>query len=244
VTIPVPSGPPPAGDRLIRILANGELDLLGRMPWSSNATFLVEGYLEGARARAVYKPVRGERPLWDFPGGLHRREAAAYELSAALGWDLVPLTIIRDDAPLGPGSLQAFVDADFSQHYFTLIDDEAHHRALRRLCAFDLVANSTDRKSGHVLVDRDGHIWAIDNGLSFHHEPKIRTVVWDFAGQALPDDVIDGLTRLLDGGLPAPLAELLDPFERDATLTRAIALLGGRHFPVDETGRRHPWPLV
>jgi uncharacterized repeat protein (TIGR03843 family) len=238
------TGPPATGDRLRQILLEGEIELLGRMPWSSNATFLVEACHEDETVKAIYKPRRGEQPLWDFPSGLHQREVAAYELSAALGWDLVPLTVTRDDAPLGTGSVQRFVDADFEQHYFTLLDDERHHGAFRRLCAFDFVANSTDRKSGHVLIDKAGHIWAIDNGLSFHHEFKLRTVIWDFAGEEVPGDVLDDVGRLLDEGLPAPLAALLDTFERDATLTRARALLHERRFPVDTTGRRHPWPLV
>lgn len=226
------------------VLTLGQVELVGRMPWSSNATFLVEGCLHGSVVRAVYKPRQGEQPLWDFPTGLHRREVAAYELSRALGWDLVPLTVERHDGPLGPGSLQAFVDADFEQHYFTLLESDAHGDALRRLCAFDVVANSTDRKSGHVLVDRAGRIWAIDNGLSFHQEFKLRTVIWDFAGDEVPAPLLDDLCRLVERGLPDELASLLDPFERQATVDRARALVDGGRFPVDTTGRRYPWPLV
>jgi uncharacterized repeat protein (TIGR03843 family) len=224
-------------------LREGEITVEGRMPYSSNGTFLVKVAHEGVEALAVYKPVRGERPLWDFPSGLARREVAAYELSAALGWDLVPPTVLRD-GPLDLGSVQAFIDADFSQHYFSLLEDGAHDDDFRRLCAFDLVANSTDRKGGHCLVDADGHIWAIDNGLSFHHEFKVRTVIWDFAGERLPDDVAADLQALVDGGLPPALADLLDPFERDAVLTRAGALLQTGAFPHDPTGHRYPWPLV
>jgi hypothetical protein len=231
-------------DEVRRILVEGELELLGRMPWSSNATFLVEGCLDDGASRAIYKPRRGEQPLWDFPDGLYQREVASYELSQALGWGLVPLTVGRDDAPLGTGSLQRFVDADFEQHYFTLLDDERLHDDFRRLCAFDIVSNNTDRKSGHVLIDGDRHIWAIDNGLSFHQEFKVRTVIWDYAGEYLPSDVVEGLTKLLDDGLPDGLAELLDPFERDAVLTRAGALLQTGSFPHDPTGHRYPWPLV
>jgi uncharacterized repeat protein (TIGR03843 family) len=226
------------------VLGRGDFRVLGRMPWSSNATFLVEACLDGATTRAVYKPRRGEQPLWDFPTGLYQREVAAYELSEALGWDLVPLTLARGEGPLGAGSLQLFVEADFEQHYFTLLEDERHHDGLKRVCAFDVVANNTDRKSGHVLVDGDGHLWAIDNGLSFHHEFKLRTVIWDFGGEPVPDDVLGDLARLVEGGLPDGLAAVLDPFERDATLTRARALLDDGNFPVDTTGRRYPWPLV
>jgi uncharacterized repeat protein (TIGR03843 family) len=226
------------------VLARGELELLGRMPWSSNGTFLVEACLDEVTTRAIYKPRRGERPLWDFPRGLFQREVAAYELSAALGWDVVPLTLLRDDGPLGEGSVQLFVDADFEQHYFTLLDDEAHHDAFRRLAVFDVVANNTDRKSGHVLRAKDGHIWGIDNGLSFHQEFKLRTVIWEFGGEPIPDDLLADVDRLVTDGLPESISALLDPFERDAALTRARAVLHERHFPVDDTGRAYPWPLV
>ena len=226
-------------------LREGEITVEGRMPYSSNGTFLVRLALDGdgEEELGVYKPIRGERPLWDFPSGLARREVAAYELSKVLRWELVPPTVFRD-GPLGEGSVQRFVDADFSEHYFTLREDERHDDAFRRLCAFDLVANSTDRKGGHCLVDADQHIWAIDNGLSFHHEFKVRTVIWDYAGEYLPSDVVEGLTLLLDDGLPDDLASLLDPFERDAVLTRAGALLQTGSFPHDPTGHRYPWPLV
>ena len=140
---------------------------------------------------AVYKPARGERSLWDFPDGLYRREVAAYELSEALGWGLVPPTVVRDDGPFGPGSLQLFVEADYEQHYFTLLDDGGHDEdVLRAICAFDIVANNADRKSGHVLRGPDGRLWAIDHGLCFHRQPKLRTVIWDFADEAVPGEPI------------------------------------------------------
>ncbi|MGH9101588.1 MAG: SCO1664 family protein, partial [Acidimicrobiales bacterium] len=169
------------------------MELRGRMPWSSNATFLVSCTLGGVEMAAIYKPSRGERPLWDFPGGLDRREAAAYELSQLLGWDMVPETVLRGDGPLGPGSLQRFVEADFSQHYFTLVEDASHGEALRRIACFDLVANNADRKSGHCLLGTDGQIWAIDNGLCFHDQPKLRTVMWDFAGEPIPPAMLEDL---------------------------------------------------
>ncbi len=244
-------------------LRTGEIEVLGRMPWSSNATFLVEvhpagtdcteldrkgvigelGAPEAGSVRAVYKPHRGERPLWDFPDGLYLREIAAYHLAEALDWELVPVTILRD-GPLGTGSLQRFVEADFEQHYFTLYEDEDLHPQLERMCAFDIVANNTDRKSGHVLIDADRHLWGIDNGLSFHAEFKLRTVIWEFGGRRLSQDVADGLTRVLDRDLPEALIEPLDPFERDALRTRARALLRDARFPTDPSGRRYPWPLV
>jgi uncharacterized repeat protein (TIGR03843 family) len=231
-------------DEQRRLLERGDLTLQGRMPWSSNRTLLVELCLDAATAHAVYKPGRGERPLWDFPNGLYQREIAAYELSEALGWDLVPLTVERADAPLGEGSLQWFVDADFDQHYFTLVEDEQWRPQLERICAFDLLVNNTDRKSGHCLLDADGQIWAIDNGLSFHAEFKLRTVIWEFAGDPIPQPILEAVAQLLETGLPDGVARYLDAFERDAVLTRARAMLREGHFPFDETGRRYPWPLV
>ncbi|MGH9084173.1 MAG: SCO1664 family protein [Acidimicrobiales bacterium] len=224
-------------------LEHGELEVLGRMPWSSNATYLCDVRCGEDVMRVIYKPRRGERPLWDFPSGLDHREVAAYELSRALGWDLVPLTILRD-GPLGTGSVQAFVDADFEHHYFTLLEDEAHHDALRRMCAFDLIGNNTDRKSGHVLLGLDGRIRGIDHGLMFHHEFKLRTVIWEFGGEPVPAAILEAAARLAESPLPDRLAALLDPFERDAVRARARALIQAGCFPVDETGRRYPWPLV
>lgn len=226
-------------------LRSSGLHVIGRMPWSSNATLLCD-LLDpdgGPVGRAIYKPHAGERPLWDFPDGLYRREVAAYELARALGWDLIPPTVERD-GPHGVGSVQWFVDADFDRHYFTLLEDEATHPQLRRLAAFDFVANSTDRKGGHVLEDGDGHLWGIDNGLSLHAEFKLRTVIWDFADEPIGDDIADALDRFVTSPLPTVLCDLLDPFEREATLTRARALLSAGKLPVDETGRRYPWPLV
>jgi len=225
-------------------LLDGDLEILGRMPWSSNGTFLVESCLGGETAKAVYKPHRGERPLWDFPSGLYQREVASYELSAALGWDIVPRTVVREEAPLGVGSVQQFVDANFEEHYLTLYEDERHHDAFRTVCVFDILSNNTDRKSGHLLLGEDGHIWAIDNGLSFHHEFKLRTVIWEFGGEPIPERLLDDVARLVDSGLPDSFATLLDVFERDAVLTRARAVLAEKTFPIDTTGRRYPWPLV
>ncbi|HWJ97044.1 MAG TPA: SCO1664 family protein, partial [Acidimicrobiales bacterium] len=183
------------------------------------------------------------RPLWDFPDGLFRREVAAYELASAIGWDVVPPTVGRG-GPFGEGSVQLFIDADFEQHHFTLVEDESNHPQLMRMCAFDIVANSTDRKGGHVLVDGAGHLWGIDNGLCLHAEFKLRTVIWEFGGEPLPADLADDLVAFLDRPLPEPLAALLDPLERDALRTRARALVAEGRFPVDPTGHRVPWPLV
>ena len=226
------------------IIGEGTIELIGRMPWSSNATFLAEASLEEHTARVIYKPHIGERPLWDFPDGLYRREIAAYELSRSLGWEIVPFTVRRDDAPHGIGSVQRFIDADFEQHYFTMLEDESTHQQLARMAVFDLLCNNTDRKGGHCLIDADGHIWGIDNGLSFHAEFKLRTVIWDFAGDPIDPVLLDDLETLVDEGLDDSVASLLGTFEQDAVLTRARALLREGVLPVDESGHRYPWPLV
>ncbi len=234
----------PDDDAVAEVLADGELEVLGRMPWSSNGTYLVEVRRGDDLVPAVYKPARGERPLWDFPDGLWRREVAAAVLSDALGWDLVPPTVARQDGPLGEGSLQALVEARYEEHYFTLRERPDLATTLRRLCAFDLLANSTDRKGGHVLLDEDDRVWAIDNGLTFHVEFKLRTVLWDFAGERIDADVLVDVRRLLDDGFPPSLRSLLDRGELDALADRASALIASGTFPHDPTGRRHPWPLV
>jgi uncharacterized repeat protein (TIGR03843 family) len=240
----VPEDQRPPAARHLRLLAEGDVEIVGRMPWSSNHTFLVTCTLEDEEASAVYKPGRGERHLWDFPEPIYRREVAAYELSRALGWDLVPETVERDDAPLGPGSLQLFIAADFSQHHFTLVEDEDHHDQLRAICAFDVVANNADRKSGHCILGDDGRIWAIDNGLCFHTEPKLRTVIWEFAGQALPAELIDNLTRVAEAP-PESLRALLSAREVQAVGRRAGALVKAGRFPVPDPDTHHyPWPLV
>jgi uncharacterized repeat protein (TIGR03843 family) len=230
------------------VLLRGELTVKGRLPWSSNATFLVEATLDSVCALAVYKPERGERPLWDFPPGLFRRELAAWHLSEALGWDLVPLTVRRDRGPFGEGSLQRFVAADFEQHYFTLREEARHHERLKRICAFDLIANNADRKSGHCLLGEDGTIYAIDNGLCFHVEPKLRTVIWDFAGEELPDDVVSDLRRLRSVELEDRFGDLLEEDELEALARRLGALAERPCLPSprgDPEGWRHyPWPLV
>jgi len=225
-------------------LRTGEIEILGRMPWSSNAIFLVEVNDADRTAKAVYKPEKGERPLWDFPSGLWKREVASYELSAALGWDLIPPTVQRDDAPLEVGSLQFFIEADFEEHYYTLLHDESLHTQFKKMAAFDFITNNTDRKSGHCLIDEQRHIWGIDNGLSFHADFKLRTVIWEFAGEPLDDDIMNDLDNLVSAGLSPVFNELLTVFEREAVLARSRALLRNGELPVDESGHRYPWPLV
>ena len=218
------------------------MTLKGRLPWSSNATFLVEVACNGTVGHAVYKPRRGERPLWDFPPALYRREIAAYLLSEALGWGLVPLTIERE-GPLGDGSLQRFIAADFEQHYFTIREDASRHDRLRAICLFDLLANNADRKSGHCLLGEDS-VWAIDNGLTFHVDPKLRTVIWEFSGEPIPEPLLADVRRFLDFGIPDALASLLAREERKALLERGHQALASGVFPADHSGMRYPWPLV
>jgi uncharacterized repeat protein (TIGR03843 family) len=229
----------------LEILRAGEVDVLGRMPWSSNATLLVDVRHDRGCLRAVYKPRRGERPLWDFPAGLDRREVAAYELSAWLGWDIVPETVLRSDGlPFGVGSLQRFVPFDAEAHYFTLLEDPDRHAALRTICCFDLLVNSADRKGGHCLAGDDGRVWAVDNGLTFHCEPKLRTVIWDFSSEAIEDGLLDGVRRVAEHAGPPVLEALIDPAERRALVGRAQTLAAAGEFPIDHSGRRYPWPLV
>jgi uncharacterized repeat protein (TIGR03843 family) len=214
------------------------------MPDSSNATFLVEVERDGAKAFAIYKPGRGERPLWDFPPALYRRELAAYLLSEALGWDLVPLTIERD-GPFGEGSLQQFIHADFDQHYFTLRDDASLHDQLRQICLFDLLANNADRKGGHcLLLEETKRVYAIDHGLCFHVEPKLRTVIWDFGGEPIAQPLLADVQELIDGGVSSELAALITRDERKALFKRARAVIHAGVFPTDASGMRYPWPLV
>ncbi|HET6874197.1 MAG TPA: SCO1664 family protein [Acidimicrobiales bacterium] len=229
----------------MELLVSGGIELEGRMPWSSNNTFLVTVTSGEVCRPAIYKPGRGERPLWDFPDGLYRREVAAYELSEALGWGLVPPTVLVDEeAPLGAGSLQLFVDADFEQHYFTLLEDSAHHRLLKRMATFDVLANNADRKGGHCLIDGNGRIWGIDHGLCFHVQPKLRTVIWDFAGDRLESDDLDDIVRMFEADLPSRLTQLLHPEECRALEKRARHLIDQKRLPEPRTDHPYPWPLV
>ena len=227
----------------LELLRGGAVIVKGRMPWASNVTLLAEVERDGACVRAIYKPGRGERPLWDFPPCLYKREEAAYLFSEALGWGLVPPTIVRE-GPLGEGSLQLFVEAEFEQHWFTMREDPAHRERLQKICVFDFVANNADRKSGHCLLGPDNLIYAIDNGLTFHTELKLRTVIWDYAGETIPRSMVEDLKSFVKDGLCSPLAEILAPDEQQALLVRAQALADYSRFPEDQSGHRYPWPLV
>jgi uncharacterized repeat protein (TIGR03843 family) len=237
----------------VAFLAHAEVEIEGRMPWSSNATFLATLRLDGDEGtieqQAIYKPVRGERPLWDFEPGLHRRERAMYLLSEHLGIGVVPPTVLRD-GPLGEGSFQWFVPADHSEHYFTIVETHPHlHGQLKEIAVLDVLANNTDRKSGHCLFQPGAtptgdRVWAIDNGLCFSASFKLRTVIWEFAGEDIDDAL---LTRVADfvEHVPSDVAALLDPDETAALRRRAIKLLTERVLP-SEDGSYHsyPWPLV
>ncbi len=228
------------------LLVEGTLDVHGRVPWSSNATFLASVRSGDDDALVVYKPSRGERPLWDFPAGtLALREAASFAVSEALGWRVVPPTVLRD-GPLGAGMVQAYVEHDPDEHYFTLLDE--HVDRFREFAVFDVVTNNADRKAGHCLRDPAGHVWGIDHGLTFHEDRKLRTVVWDFAGEAVPEPLLDDLCRIevgLAGQLGGVLAGLLDPPEVAALRERCRTLLRTRRFPQPDAGHHSvPWPLV
>ena len=238
--------PPIPTERALSLLNEGETQLVGRMPYSSNATFLVDIGHEGVDAQAIYKPLAGERPLWDFPDGLYQREVAAFIVSEVLGWSLVPPTVARGDLVHGIGSLQLFMPSNHAEHYFSMREAGARHDdVFRRICAFDVVINNTDRKSGHCLLGNGDRIWAIDHGVAFHSEFKLRTVIWDFAGEAVADEICNDLFGLADGALPPALDELLSRAELEALRRRCVALGTARRFPEDDTGgRRWPWPLV
>ena len=214
-----------------------------RMPYSSNATFLVSITLQDKTVQAIYKPMRGEKPLWDFAPGLHRREVAAYRLSEAMGLNCVPPTVLRD-GPNGEGSVQLLIEANPDEHYFTLFEQRQDlHDQFRAMCALDIVANNTDRKSGHVLVDKDQRVWGIDHGLCFAEDFKIRTVIWEFGGEVLPQSIRQAVEPLITN-VPLEVATLLTTQEVLAISERAKWLVDGAAFPVDPSGRHYPWPLV
>lgn len=236
--------------QVIEALREGALHLEGQFVYGSNYTFMVECHYQGQTWKAVYKPVRGERPLWDFPDQtLTQREVAAYLVSEALGWGLVPPTVFRtDESVMGPGSAQLFIEHDPEYHYFNF---EEHDQArLPEVMLFDLLINNADRKGGHLLVGPEGKLWLIDHGLCFHVEEKLRTVVWDHAGEAIPESLLADLQAFLPKLLPGEkfneeLAPFLLPEEIDALHRRGSALLAEKSFPLPPEDRRaYPWPLV
>jgi len=243
-------------DGALEILREGEAEVRGLFRLGSNDTFLCEVRSARGSLQAVYKPVRGERPLWDFPpGSLGKREAAAFEMARLLGWDFVPPTVFRPDGPLGAGSFQEYLDLDLEQNYFLLRDEDPD--VLRRVAAFDILVNNADRKAMHMARDGSGTVWLIDHGVCFHHEWKLRTVIWDFAGDLLPDDVmlvLEKFTKSKPGVHHSPrsifrervqdaLSTLLTADEITALESRAGVLRKARHFPHPGPGISVPWPI-
>ncbi|MCI0888990.1 MAG: SCO1664 family protein [Chloroflexi bacterium] len=249
---PIKSGPhdvAPADEGAEAFVRDAEIGDGWLHPGASNATFIVELALGATRGLGVYKPRSGEAPLWDFPAGtLHRRECAAYVLSRLLGWSLVPPTVLRE-GQAGIGSLQLFVPAAGDSNFFTL--REEHPDETLRMAVFDVVANNADRKGGHCFMGPDGGVWGLDHGLTFNLEPKLRTVIWDHAGSAVPDGLLRDLRRL-DPALrtegsdaDARLGALLAPDEMDALRSRLGALIERPVLPTGPHSRRDlPWPWL
>ena len=233
----------------IRLLRDGELDIVGRLVVSSNNAMVGTVTLSPADAPplvapCVYKPILGERPLWDFPDGtLAAREAAAYVLSEAGGWTIVPPTILRD-GPFGEGMVQLWLQPDPSLDAVAMVV-EGDER-LRPIALFDAVANNADRKIGHLLPMRDGHVFGVDHGICFHVEPKLRTVLWQWRGTRLTMDELATLRRIraeLDGELGRRLSRLLAPEEIRALGARLHHLLVDGCFPHPDPDRPAiPWP--
>jgi uncharacterized repeat protein (TIGR03843 family) len=227
------------------LLEKGTIEVEGRVAGSSNQALLVSLTLDGESALACYKSEVGERPLWDFPDGLWRREVAAYELDVQLGTDLVPTTVARGDAPYGPGSFQWWVDDNEEDHYFTLRERSEFNDWFARLAAFDVIANNADRKAGHVLFD-DERLWAIDNGLCFNEADKLRTVIWEYAGLPVEPALLSSIERFASGEA-GDVAKWLTPSEVALAQLRAQSLIESGHYPEpDETSDwpPYPWPLI
>jgi uncharacterized repeat protein (TIGR03843 family) len=218
----------------LRLLRDGELTVEGRLYDASNATLFCTVTLDGVSACCVHKPIAGERPLWDFPDGtLAFREVAAYAISEATGWDIVPPTVLRE-GPFGLGMAQLWIDIDESIDLAALARSD--HPQLRRMAVFDAVVNNADRKGGHLLPTLEGHIYGVDHGVCFSVEDKLRTLLWRWRGKRLTDEAIDvlsGLRAQLEGDLGAALAGLLHHDEVRTTISRVDRLL---------TSERHPLP--
>jgi len=227
-------------ERVKTLLREGDVEILGLLPGASNYTFAVTVADPELKVVAVYKPQAGETPLWDFADGtLWRREIAAYELSEALGWSLVPPTVERD-GPEGIGSMQLYIEHDPEQHYFTLMPE--HAATFMRVALLDHVMNNADRKAGHCLLEMSSkRVWVVDHGVCFHADPKLRTVIWDFAGEPIPVELLIELERA-DLGVLRPW---LTAYELDVAMKRRTELLAARAFPAPPEDRRaYPWPPV
>jgi len=240
--IPVFETPDLDENGLLELLKHGELEVIGRLVDASNATLYCGVSLHGVTAACVHKPIAGERPLWDFPDGtLAAREVSAYRVSAATGWNIVPPTVLRD-GPWGTGMAQLWIDVDDSVDLGVLVrtDDDR----LRRISVLDVVLNNADRKGGHLLPTEAGDLYGIDHGVCFAVENKLRTLLWGWAGQPLPDDAIEVLTELdetWDACLGPALTELLTPRESNATRRRLTRLL---RTGVHPEPRQDGWPAV
>lgn len=224
------------------LLRSGEIEVLGLLPYASNATLLARITDGSEEMLAVYKPRRGERPLWDFPDGtLCRREYAAWLVDRAMGWGLVPPTVLRD-GPAGFGAVQQWIDEDVEVDVREL--GATHTDDLRRIALFDVVANNADRKAGHLLVDTAGKLWSVDHGICFAAEPKLRTVIWAFEGEPIDADLLAGVEALRSSAETfRELGEHLAPIETEALCRRAESVLRTQRFPSPEPGQRHvPWP--
>ncbi|HEX2697607.1 MAG TPA: SCO1664 family protein [Anaerolineales bacterium] len=219
----------------------GEIELKGQFMLGSNYTFLVDVHHEDKTFPAVYKPSRGEQPLWDFPdNSLAQREVAAYVVSEALGFHIVPFTVLRADGPHGPGSLQQYIEYDPKYHYFNFSEEDK--QCLKPVALFDLLCNNADRKGSHVFFEKDTHkLYAIDHGICFHEQNKLRTVLWDFAGQPIPDELLAPLASTVNW--PNLLEAYLSTGEISALESRAESLLRSKKFPAEPRDRRaYPYP--
>jgi uncharacterized repeat protein (TIGR03843 family) len=229
-------------ERALELLGGGELEVLGLLPFASNATLLARAHDDRGEALAVYKPRRGERPLWDFPDGtLCLREYGAWVVDRALGWGLVPPTVLRD-GPAGFGAVQLYVSEDEEVDVRDLL--QTHQGDLQRVALFDLITNNADRKGGHLIVDVDGKLWSVDHGICFAAEPKLRTVIWAFEGERIGTDMLRELESLRSSqDAFAALGELLAPAEVEALCRRLAVLLRAKRYPSPTPGHRHvPWP--
>ncbi|MCX6057189.1 MAG: SCO1664 family protein [Chloroflexi bacterium] len=219
----------PTTETINAALTHGEYDLKGQFMLGSNYTFLVDVHHENEIYQAVYKPCKGEQPLWDFPDNtLAQREVAAYLLSEQLGFNFVPVTILREDGPHGRGSLQQYISYDVEYHYFNFTNEDKN--LLKPVMLFDVLINNADRKGSHVFFESDTHkLYAIDHGVCFHEENKLRTVIWDFAGQAIPDELLAPLSQT--DSWPRLFESCLSPNEVSALQNRAERVFTSKVFP-------------
>jgi uncharacterized repeat protein (TIGR03843 family) len=237
--------------QILESLQHGQMQERGILPYSSNYNFLVLIHHAGLSLAGVYKPRDGETPLWDFPAGtLCQRETAAFAISHALGWDLVPPTVLREGTR-GIGSLQFYIESDPDVHYFSFREDARHAQRLRQLTLFDYMINNADRKSGHCLIGMDQQLWAIDHGICFHYQYKLRTVIWEFSREEIEPDLladlseVAGLLQDSESELSCSLSQLISPPEFLALQKRLAHLLLTQRYPSPLPHQRNfPWPPI